>query len=166
MQCALANASGVRLGVTCKRDWTFSGGSRRDFVLGCPLAAAALAGCWVDCNRWIQPHFPSLPPFLASRWTVEILRPVRFSPLWPASWLAAVNKTRASKSADVRRIWEVFDKTIKFIPVSLAIAIRDALVERNACAAWTAWSNAAEMVFYHAFCLAGGPIPPWWFGWG
>ena len=26
------------------------------FVLGCPLAAAALGGCWVDGCRWIQPH--------------------------------------------------------------------------------------------------------------
>ena len=70
----------------------------------CPLAAAALAGCWVDCNRWIQPHFLSLLLFLASRWTVEVLRPVCFSPLWPASWVAAVGKTRTSRTAEVREI--------------------------------------------------------------
>ena len=56
LQSAWANASGILPGVTCKRDWACSGGSRRDFVLGCPLAASALAGCWVDCNRWIPPH--------------------------------------------------------------------------------------------------------------
>ena len=138
LQCAWANASGIGPGLTCKRDLSCSGGSRRDFVLGCPLAAAALAGCWVDCNRWIQPH----------------------SPLWPASWVAAVEKTRTSKSAQVREIWEVYDKTLEFIPVNLAIAIRDALVERDASAAWTAWSNAAEIALSHAFCSAGGPIPP------
>ena len=93
----------LRPGITCKRDVSCSGGSRRDFVLGCPLAAAALAGCWVDCNRWIQPHFSVLASFSAARWTAKVLRPVRFSPLWPAFWVAAVNKTRTSKSAEVPR---------------------------------------------------------------
>ena len=67
LQGAWANASGVAPGVTCKRDWSCSGGSRRDFVLGCPLAAAALAGCWVVNNRWIQPHFAVWASFLSSR---------------------------------------------------------------------------------------------------
>ena len=67
LQGAWANASGVSLGVTCKRDWSCSGGSKRDIVLDCPLAAVALAGCWVDCNRWIQPHFAVRASFLASR---------------------------------------------------------------------------------------------------
>ena len=42
---------------TCEKDWASPGGTRRDFILGCPLAAAALESCWVDCSRWIQPHF-------------------------------------------------------------------------------------------------------------
>ena len=42
LQGTWARASGVEPGVTCKKDWAGSGGNRRDFVLGCPLAAAAL----------------------------------------------------------------------------------------------------------------------------
>ena len=160
LQGAWANASGVRPGVTCKRDLTCSGGSRRDFVLGCPLAAAALAGCWVDCNRWIQPHFAVRASFLASRWTVKVCGPVPLSPLWPASWVAAVDKTRSSKSAEVRGIWEVYDKALEFIPVDQAVAIRDALADGNVTTAWTAWSHAAEHVLSRAFFLAGGPVPP------
>ena len=160
LQGAWANASGISPGVTCKRDWSCSGGSRRDFVLGCPLAAAALAGCWVDCNRWTQPHFAVRVSFLASRWSVKVRRPVPLVPFWPASWVAVVDKTRSSKSAEVRGIWEVYDKAFEFITVDHAVAIRDALADGNVTAAWTAWSHAAEHVLLHAFFLAGGPVPP------
>ena len=34
------------------------------------------------------------------------------------------------------------------------------MVERDASAAWTAWSNAAEKALSHAFCSAGGLVPP------
>ena len=71
-----------------------------------------------------------------------------------------MNKTRTSRSAEVRGIWEVYDKALEFIPVSQAIAIRDALANRDVSAAWTAWSNAAENVLSHAFRLAGGLVPP------
>ena len=86
--------------------------------------------------------------------------PVRFSPLWPAFWVAAVDKTKTSKSAEVQGIWEIYDKALEFIPVGQAIAIRDALLDRDASAAWTAGSSSAEHVLDHAFCLAGGPVPP------
>ena len=39
-----------------------------------------------------------------------LLRPVRCTPLWPASWLPVVDKTRSSKSAEVQRVWEVYDE--------------------------------------------------------
>ena len=34
LQVTWARASGVGPGVTCKKDWASSGGTRRDFVLG------------------------------------------------------------------------------------------------------------------------------------
>ena len=36
--------------------------TRRDFVIGCPLAAFALSGCWVEGCRWIQPHLSVVLP--------------------------------------------------------------------------------------------------------
>ena len=53
---ASARAAGSEPAVTCKRDWASPGGTRRYVVIGCPLAAAALSGCWVDGTRWEQPH--------------------------------------------------------------------------------------------------------------
>ena len=32
-----------------------AGGHRRDFILGCPLAAAALS-CEVQPDKWVAPH--------------------------------------------------------------------------------------------------------------
>ena len=63
LQGAWSIASGVDAGVTCKKDWASSGGTRRDFILGCPLATAALGSCWVDNSRWIQPHFAVVAGF-------------------------------------------------------------------------------------------------------
>ena len=40
---AWAFASGTQPAVTCKRAWDTSGGHRRDFLVGCPLVAAAVA---------------------------------------------------------------------------------------------------------------------------
>ena len=149
-----------------KRDWASTSGTRRDFFLGCPLAAAALSRCWVDTERWVQPHFSVCASFLASRWSAKLLRPVPLTPLWPASWVAAVDKTRNSKSALVRNIWEIYDKSLELIPAGHALAIRNALMSRDKNAAWAAWSSAAEWCLSDAFNLAGGQVPPGSLVWG
>ena len=63
LQGAWSDASGIDAGVTCKKDWASTGGTRRDFILGCPLSTAALGCCWVDGSRWIQPHFAVVASF-------------------------------------------------------------------------------------------------------
>ena len=52
---AWALAAGVQPAPTCKCDWTAAGGHRRDFMVGCPLAAAVLF-CRVQPDMWIAPH--------------------------------------------------------------------------------------------------------------
>ena len=32
------------------------GGHRRDFMVGCPLAVAAVLSCRVQADRWVAPH--------------------------------------------------------------------------------------------------------------
>ena len=61
---------------------------------GVPWAAAAIGGCWVDCCRWIQPHLSDFASFVTGRWSAKVTQPVRVSPLWPASWVSAVDKSR------------------------------------------------------------------------
>ena len=54
---AWSAAQACRPAVTCKRSWDSSGGSRGDFLVGCPLATAASFSCSVSSCRWLQPHF-------------------------------------------------------------------------------------------------------------
>ena len=77
--------AGFEPDVTCKRDWACLWRTWRDFILGCPLAAAALEGCWVDFCRWIQPRLSVCASFVAARWSAEVSQPVMVSPLWLAS---------------------------------------------------------------------------------
>ena len=48
---------------TCCRSFGSCGGSSRYFVLGCPLAAAALEWCTVLQDRWVLPHYAVRAPF-------------------------------------------------------------------------------------------------------
>ena len=131
-----ARTAGVDAAITCKRDWACLGGTWRDFVIGCPLASAALEGCWVDGCRWIQPYFSVCASFPATRWSAKDVQPVTVSPLWPASWVSAVDKSRTFKSAEVRDFWEIYDKTLEFIPVGDALALGDSLAGRDVHLAW------------------------------
>ena len=96
---AWAVAAGLQPAPTCKRDWTAAGGHRRDFILGCPLAAAAaILSCKVQPDRWIALHLAIRALFDCGRWESWVTQPVRCTPLWPASWLPAIDKSRGSKS--------------------------------------------------------------------
>ena len=93
--------------VTCKRSWGSTGGSRRDFLVGCPRAAAAVSKCVVQADRWILPLLAVRAHFEYSRWVSQVSQPVQRTPLWPASWLPVLGKRRGSKSAEVQRVWGI-----------------------------------------------------------
>ena len=157
LQGAWARAAGVQLDVTCKRDWASLG-----------LHSAALGGCWVDCCRWIQQHLSVTASFMACRWTAKVTQPVRVSPLWPAFWVSAVDKSRNSISVEVTEIWEIYDRCLEFVPVFEAQAISDALAVTNVHLAWELWSAAAERALASAFWNGrGGRFPAMaWFSGG
>ena len=71
-------------------------------MVGCPVVAAAVHSCSVQLDRWIVPHHAVRASFLYSRWTCRVSQPVRYTPLWPASWLPALDKSRGSKSVEVQ----------------------------------------------------------------
>ena len=74
---AWALAAGLSPDPTCKRSWTADGGHHRDFILGCPLAAAALLSCKVQPDRWIAPHLAVRAPFDSGQWESWVTQPVR-----------------------------------------------------------------------------------------
>ena len=75
---AWALAAGLQPTPTCERSWTAAGGHRRDFVIGCPLAAAAaILSCKVQPDRWIAPHLAVRALFDSGRWESWVTQPVQ-----------------------------------------------------------------------------------------
>ena len=92
------------------------GGTRRDFMVGCPLLAAAVLDCAVQPDRWIDPHLAVRAFFDYSRWSCFGYSACSFFLLcWSTSWLLAIDKSRGSKSVEVRRVWEVYDDRLQFM---------------------------------------------------
>ena len=158
---AWALAAGLQPAPTCKRSWTAAGGHRRDFILGCPLAAAAAAilSCNVQPDRWIAPHLAVRALFDCGRWDAWVVQPVRCTPLWPASWLPIVDKSRGSNSAEVQRVWEVYDERLQFMSRRDALLLDESLGLDDVSMAWTVWSRAAETALADAYQFSGGPLP-------
>ena len=115
--------------------------------------------CSVLGDRWLQPHFAVQTWFDACRWTARVTQPFRFTPVWPASWIRAVDRSRTSRSAEVRRVWEVYDERLGVIHARDVHSLDRALYSGDVPGAWLAWSSAAEGALVEAYCLVGGPIP-------
>ena len=79
---------------TCWRTWDSPSNHRRGFMVGCALAAAAVTSCKVEPDGWIAPHFAVRTNFDGGRWACKVTQPVQCTPLWFASWLPAVYKSR------------------------------------------------------------------------
>ena len=159
LEASWATAAGRDPAVTCKRTWDSDSGNRRDFQIGCPLCAAAVLSCEVLCDRWIQPHLAVRTWFVADRWTALVTQLRRFTPLWPASWVSSVDRSRCSRSAEVRRIWDVYAERLRWVDASDALSVDVAIASGDVSSAWLAWSSSAERALLSAFCLAGGPVP-------
>ena len=120
-------------------------------MVGCTLAAAAV--------RWIVPHLAVRTHFEGTWWTCRDTQPVQRTPLWPASWLPALDKSGDSKSAEVQRVWEIYDDRLKFMARLDTLSLDESLGAGDVCRAWLVWSSAAENALADAYRFAGGPVP-------
>ena len=152
-------ASGVDPLPTCRRTFGSCGGFRRDFVLGCPFAVSALRWCSVLQDRWILPRYAVGASFPMGRWSARVCLPTWFSALWPAAWVACSDKSRSSKSAEVRRFWEVYDESLSLVHPAFWEGIRSSLLAGDVSSAWRIWSFSAEVSLVRAFVGSGGPAP-------
>ena len=154
-----ALATGRQPSSTCMREWCSGGGTRRDFMVGCPLAAAAVLSCTVQADRWIAPHLAVTTLFDYDRWSCRVTQQVRFSPLWPASWLPAVDKSWGSKSVEVQMVWEVYDERLQFMSRQDALLLDESLNAGDISQAWLVWSGAAKTALADAYRFSSGPVP-------
>ena len=122
---------------------------------GCPLAAAALLSCYVSSCRWLQPHFAVSATFDCDRWSCRVTQPIRCTPLCPASWLPALDKSRGSQFVEVQRVWEVYDDRLRFMSRAASDGLTSSLLDGDVPSAWAAWSTAAETALADAYCFLG-----------
>ena len=122
------------------------------------MLPAAVLSCRVQPDRWIAPHLAVRTLFDCCRWTSWVTQPVSRTPLWLASWLPAVDKSRGSKSVDVQRVWEVYDERLQFVSRQDALFLDESLNADDVSHAWLVWSGAAETALADAYGFCGGPI--------
>ena len=92
-------------------------------------------------------------------WTCSVTQVVQRTPLWPASWLPAVDKSRGSKSVEVRRVWEIYDERLQFMSRQDALLLDASLASGDVSQAWAVWSGAVESALVDAYRFSGGPLP-------
>ena len=68
--------------------------------------------------------------------TCRVTQPVQRAPPWPASWLPALNKSRGSKSAEVRRVWETYDDRSHYMARLDALSLDESLGAGDVSRAW------------------------------
>ena len=116
LERAFATGRGDTPSRTCQFQLDEDEGSRRDFVLACPIAMAAATACSVLPDRWFIPHFAVYAEFSLSAWDAAVERTKVHSPLWPACWLTCPDRSRSSQSHEVRNIWDVYIREVGFVP--------------------------------------------------
>ena len=151
-------SGGFLVAPTCKNVWD-SEGTRRDFILGNPAAFAACTGCWVDEARWFRPHFSVKASLDVGRWTAHVTKARTYSPVWPALWLPALDKSKTSPNKEVQEVWKVYDERLKVVDAQTVLRLEAGLAANDPSAAWVVWSQAVEWALADAYCLAGGPMP-------
>ena len=73
--------------------------------------------------------------------------------------LPAVDKSRGSKSVEVRRVWEIYDERLHFMSRQDALLLDDSLGDGDVPRAWLVWSGAVEAALADAYRFSGGPLP-------
>ena len=96
-------------------------------MVGCPRAAAAVSWCMVREDKWILPYLAVRTHSEYSRWVSRVSQPVQRTPLWPASGLHVLDKSRGSKSAEVQRVWGINDDRLQFMTKDDALGLDEAL---------------------------------------
>ena len=74
-------------------------------------------------------------------------------------WVACPDRSRASKSVEVRRIWEVYDESLLSVHPAFWEGVRSSLLAGDVSSAWSIWSFSAEVSLVRAFVGAGGHVP-------
>ena len=84
----------------------------------------------------MQAHFAVSAMFDCDRWSCRVTQPIRCTPLRPASWLPALDKSRGSKSVEVQRVWEVYDDRLRSMSRADSDGLTSSLLDDDVSSAW------------------------------
>ena len=157
LERAFATGRRVPPSSTCQFQLDEDKGSRRDFVLACPIALAAATACSVLPDRWFTPHFAVYAEFALSSWDATVERARIHSPLWPACWLNCPDRSRSSQSHEVQNIWDVYIREVGFVPCEVREQLFHLCNSPDVDSSWLLWSREAEASLARAYLSAGGP---------
>ena len=140
LEVSWALAAGRQPSSTCMREWGSGGGTRRDFLIGCPLAAAAVLTCTVQPDRWIAPH----PAVLT------------FGLLLGCLLLIKVGVQSRLRFGEFGKFMMIVCSSC--LGRMLFFWVR-ALNAGDVSQAWLVWFCAAETALADAYRFSGGPAP-------
>ena len=155
---AFSFGRGVPPSSTCQFQLDEDKGSRRDFILACPIALAAASMCSVLSDRWFTPHFAVCAEFTLSSWEALVERARIHSPLWPACWLNCPDRSRSSSNSVVRDIWDVYIREVGFVPLEVREELFRLCSSPDVDSSWLLWSREAEASLARAYLSAFGPL--------
>ena len=158
LERAFAFGRGVPPSSTCQFQLDEDKGSRRDFLLACPIALAAATACSILPDRWLTPHFAVYAEFALSGWDATVDGARTHSPLWPACWLQCLDGSRSSQSHEVQRIWDVYIREVGFVPFAVREQLFRLCNSPDVDYSWLLWSREAEACVARAYLSAGGPL--------
>ena len=73
--------------------------------------------------------------------------------------MPVIDKSRGSKSAEVQRVWRIYDDMLQFMTSDDALSLDEALEGGDVSRAWSIWSSAEEAALADAYQFSGGPVP-------
>ena len=148
LDAAWSAAQGRHPAITCKRSWDSTGGSRRDFLVGCPLATAAsflvlyllVGGCSL-----ILPFLPCL---------IVVVGPaglLRLFVILPSGLLLGFRLLIRVGVLSLLR----FRGSGRFMMVGCGLCLVLIVMDDDVSSAWAVWSSAAETALADAYCFSG-----------
>ena len=157
LERAFAVGRGVHPSSTCQFQLDQDKGSRREFLLACPVALAAATACSVLPDRWFTPHFTVYAEFALSAWDATVDRARTHSALWPACWQQCPDRSRSSQSHEVQHIWDVYIREVGFVPFAVREQLFRLCNSPDVDSSWLLWSRETEASLARAYLSAGGP---------
>ena len=152
LEQAFATGRGVAPSCTCQFQLDEDKGSRREFVLACPIAMAATTACRVLPDRWFIPHFSVYAEFSLSAWDATVDRARVYSPCGQLVGLIALI------AHVVQNIWDVYIQEVRSVPREVREKLFTTCNSPDVDASCLSWSREAEASLARAYLYAGGPL--------